>query len=353
MAFIDLSALNFCGDQVTAISQLLRDRFLETPNIRDFHTIFENIVVEKEMGYVGKPGMVGKAGMGCNPTSQDWNTGIRTITWEPTAWDIYIEQCWTDLEATMVAYELNYGVRRPDFTETDYMVLVQDLLLEAMQEMWFRFVWFGDTEAQNVSAGGVITNGVDVTYFTVLNGLWKQIIQQTTVNPTQLVTITQNAGTTYEDQTLTPAQALAYTRQVIRQASNALKADPNRFVLMTSSVYQPLIENFQLGNGCCSDLFWRNTTEGINELNLNGTRIIEMPLWDEMIDLYQNTGTRWNQPNRILYSSPDVLGIGVDSLQSFVDVLVDYDRRERNVAIQAMGLMDTKLTNPNLFTVAI
>jgi hypothetical protein len=72
------------------------------------------------------------------------------VTWTPKAWEIYLDECASDLENTMVVYAMNKGTRVDDLTDTDYMAIVVEVLIDAIKEMFYRLIWFGDSHADNV-----------------------------------------------------------------------------------------------------------------------------------------------------------------------------------------------------------
>ena len=147
---LSLSAFTFTAEQIRNINELVYEGIAKLPELSELHTMYDGIVYDKEIGFITGGGLVGKAAQGCNPTPQDWSVGSRKVTWTPKAWEIYLDECATDLENTMVVYAMNKGTRVDDLTDTDYMAIVVEVLIDAIKEMFYRLIWFGDTDADNV-----------------------------------------------------------------------------------------------------------------------------------------------------------------------------------------------------------
>ncbi len=147
---ISFSAFTFNAEQIRNINELVYEGIAKLPELSELHTMFDRIVYDKEIGFLTGGGLVGKAAQGCNPTPQDWSVGSRKVTWTPKSWEIFLDECASDLENTMVVYAMNMGTRVDDLTDTDYMAIVVEVLIDAIKEMFYRLIWFGDTDADNV-----------------------------------------------------------------------------------------------------------------------------------------------------------------------------------------------------------
>ena len=98
---------------------------------------------------------------------------------------------------------------------------------------------------------------------------------------------------------------------------------------------------------------YTNLTKGINVLTFDGIPLVPMKIWDKIIKRYYNSGTALINPHRAVYTTKAVLAVGVDSLDSFGEIDVWYDKDSRKVKMEAMGKADAKLTNPLMFQLAI
>lgn len=350
--FLDLDKFTFQGRVVQAISELLMDETIKGPDINSVHTVFPDIVAHTEVGFIGKGGLIGQANSGCSPAPKPWKVNTRKLLWEPATWEVLLHLCWTELEQSAAVYALRTGVDIPDFSDTDYMNLVLQVLNESIMDFWWRLFWFNDTAADNVSSGGIITDGTDTSYFSMINGFWQQIYAQYASNPAQhAAIITENAGATYIAQRLDPDNIVKYFADVVFSAPIPLRKQSDRFLLVTQSVYDAYTQ--YLMNAHSLESARLMLMDGREALSYNGTPVIPNAKWDDIIETYEDTGTKLNNPHRIVFTAQSVLGVGVDNPDSFERLRIWYDPNTRLVKVEGMGRADAKLTNPDYFTVGI
>lgn len=340
----DFSKFTFTAEQIRDIKELLFDEILQAPELASIHTMFSGIVYDKEIGFVGEGGLVGKAAQGCDPTPQDWNIGSRKVVWTPKTWEVLIQECAKDLESTMAVYCMNTGVARHDLTNTDYMAIVSQVLAVAIKKMLIRLAWFGDTDATNVSdddTPGIITDGVDVSYFTLIDGFFKQIQSAMTEHSDHLVTITANAKTTKAEQmAITGDDAYDILTKMYYKAPVTMRA--NMRFLVTQSLadaYQQYLTGKNL------ESTYKNLVDGVPSLSLLGVPVIPMPIWDEMIQSYNDLGTKYNYPHRAVLVEQATLAIGTPSEGALEDVDIFYDKMSRKNRLEASDKIDAKLLN--------
>jgi hypothetical protein len=294
--------------------------------------------------------MVGKARQGCNPTSQNWTIGTRKVVWTPKAWEILLDKCWTEIEATAAVYGLKPGVEVSDLVESQYMAIVVEVLTTAIKKFIVRLVWFNDLDAENVTDGGIITDGVNTEYFNILDGLWKQLLTQVAANPAQRVVIAENAGSAYTTQELSPENVRTYLQQLKFKAPITLRSKSNAFIACTQSIYDAWDMYLQ---GKTLESTYTNLVNGQQTLTFNGIPLIPMPIWDEIIGTCEDTGTKLHNPHRALFVTKEILAVGVDGEDSFEKMNIWYEKKERKNYIELMGKADAKLLNPAQFQLAI
>ena len=130
------------------------------------------------------------------------------------------------------------------------MNIVIEVLERSIMDFWYRLFWFNDKNAKNVTDSGIITDCLDLKFFTIINGFWKQIITQATANPSQRgATITENAGASYAAQKLTPDKAKENIQSVVFSAPLLLRQQSDKFILVTQSVYDAYQQS--LMDACC------------------------------------------------------------------------------------------------------
>lgn len=349
---LNLSVFDFTTEQVRAINELVYDEVLRAPDINFLHTIFPNIVTDKFIGFIGEGDIVGKLAQGCDPTPQDWSISARQKKWSPKGWEVFLNECYKDIENTMAIYSLNKGVDKADLTNTDYMAIVVEVLSMAIKKMIWRLVWFSDTAAANYASGGFITDGVDITYFNLLDGLWKQLIVQTTANPAQRVTIAANAQATTALQysTFTGLQAYEALNALHLNSPITLRGAADSIFICTQSfadAYMTYLEGKEL------ESTYVNLVDGINALSFRGVPVIPVPLFDEMILRYENSGTKLNSLHRCLYIQKSNIAVGTPSNGVLAELDVWYDKTTRKNYMYATDSIDAMILNESLFTLAI
>ncbi|MCL1933948.1 MAG: hypothetical protein FWF53_09095, partial [Candidatus Azobacteroides sp.] len=180
---------------ITDLRELLFLSILQFGSINETMDVMTGIVPGSRLGGIGEMEPIGLPANGCNP---HWNASkIATIEklWELGAYEVAEKICYLDLEDTLVQFAMRTGSNRADLTGTDYMdVIVEPLLSKAMEKMIWRLFWFGDKAADNISNGGLITEGVNPDLFKICDGLFKRLFDITIANPLQRVTIAANAA---------------------------------------------------------------------------------------------------------------------------------------------------------------
>jgi hypothetical protein len=350
-AIIDFSNFTFTAEQIRDINELIFDDVLQAPELTLLCTLYPGIVFDKEIGFIGEGDLVGKKRQGCDPLPQQWKIGTRKVTWTPKPWEILLKECWTDLEATAAVYSLRTGCDIADFTDTDYYALVVEVLTKAVKKFIIRLVWFNDTDAEDVTDGGVITDGTDLGCFNILDGFFKQFLTLVAANPAQRVTITENAGASYALQALDPANMPAYLQKLKFNAPMVLRGrQASSFIVCTQSFYDAWDMYLQ---GKDLESTYANLINGQTTLAYNGIPLIPMPVWDEIIAAYEDTGTKLNNPHRAILTIKEVLAVGVDGEDSFEKMDTWYEKKERAVYTELMGKADAKVLNPAMFQMAI
>nr|DAS26548.1 MAG TPA: major capsid protein [Caudoviricetes sp.] len=349
---LNMQNFTFCGEVIRAVNELLFDETIKSPEIGSIHQVWTGVVTDKEVGYIGKGGIIGVPTTGCDPEPQAWGISTRKVKWVPKMWEFLIAACWTDLENAASVYSLKTGKDIPDFTDSDYMAIVVEVLGDSLLDMMWRWIWFNDTAAKNVSDSGVITNGLDLKHFTLIDGLWKQIYAEIGGDGAaqHTATITENAGASYEAQTLNPENVIGYLQKVVMGAPLLLRRQRDKELLVTQSVY----DAYQIAlEGLGLSETYRNLVDGQATLSYNGIPLHPLPVWDEMIAEYENTGVKLHDPHRILFTTKGTLAVGVDSENSYQDFNTWYDRDSRKVKMEGFGRIDAKLANPAMFSLGI
>ena len=352
MAGIDFTQFNFGPEQIRNINELIMEQIVEAPELRVLHTVYPGVASGKYIGFIGEGGLVGIKGQGCDPQPQDWTVPANQKLCDPKPWEVLLKECAKDLENTMVIYSMNKGVDRADLTETDYMSIVVDVLTKVIKKAIWRMVWFNDTDAENISGGGIITNGVDLKYFDILDGLWKQIFAAVPSGSAQRVNIAANAAATYSDQRSQLTGLMVYNalENMYYNAGMKLRQDPGLMFACTQSFADGYCKYLQ---GKDLEATFINVIDGVQALKFNNIPVVAIPLWDEMIQMYEDNGSKWNNPHRCILTSPENLAIGVPDTDALTTVDVWYDKTTRFNYMYAADSIDALLLDEKRIMLAI
>lgn len=348
---INLDALTFTADEVRSLNELVVTAVLESPVLTLFHTFHTGIKNDKNIGIIpGTFGLVGKAAQNCNPEAQCYeDTAIQKV-WQPKYIEIIIDMCKNELEDTLMKLSWKCGVEMYDLTNTDVFEFILDILVKDIEKMIFRHVWFGDTAAANVNAGGVITDGYDVAFFNIINGFFQQLAVIYAADPNRITALPGNTQATYalQDSVATPALMYTAVNLMMDSAIAELTVQADRIIICTRSVNQRLVRHLQ-GLGIVYEIEY--AINGLEVGKWDGVTMYTMPLWDQWIRAYENDGTRYNNPHRAVYTTKSNLNIGMVCTSLFDNINTFYDPRSRINRIEAVDAFDAKIIDDRLVQV--
>lgn len=355
---INFAALTFTAEQVRDLNELIFLSIVDTEVFANYHTIVPGIVYDGKIGFIGELGLVGKAAQGCSPTADTPTSLASEKSWAPKAWEVILDECFSDIEATLGVYALKFGTEKSDLTQTKYFQLVEELLTRAIQKMLWRIAWFSDTAAANVddSPAGKLTSGIDEAYFNILNGFWKQIDSIFATTPARRSTIAANTSATFalQDSDFTPALAYAAISAVKYNATPELRSADGTVVYATRSVVDKL-EQYLIGQGIIP--MYENLINGFDfktpALKILGLSVQPIDIWDKIIRTYFSTGTAYYRPHRILMTTKQNLLVGVPSTSVLDNLDVSYDKRSRINRIEATDKMSPVIAEDNMIQVAL
>ena len=355
-ASINLAALTFSADQLREMNELLVKAVLEAPELSLFHEFATGIKNDREIGIIpGTLGLMGKAAQGCSPTA-DTTLGATAAlkTWTPKRIEVIMDQCYTDISASMAKMARKLGVEVPDLTNTEYFAFILALLSKDIPKMIFRHAWMGDRDAAtvDVSPAGVLTSGTDEDYFNVIDGFFVQLATIYGTDATRKTAIAENAETTTALQfsNLSNDDAAIYLNAVIDGAKAVLTSQSDQILLVTRSVFQKAYRYLQ-SKGVVYDINLQQN--GIQMGQWDGIPMYVVPLWDEWIRAYENNGTKLNNPHRIVYTTKSNLVIGMEGTSLFDSLNVFYDNYTRVNRIETSDAFDAKVLNDELVQVGI
>lgn len=339
----DPTGLTFNGKEIMSLAQNIFERVFLKPQLSDVLTVITGIKAKEQIGFLGNLGLVGKKGGDTCPIPvSDEQISVTQKYWDPGTIEDRFAQCWKDIKNTFFIWSTKNGIDIADLTDTEYMQFLEERFSDAVWEAVLRIAYFADEDAENVYDGGVITDDIDVAYFNMIDGVWKQLFDEYTTTPN--ASITKNAASTYAlqrfDSTDTTNKVVhGYFSEMIDEGDERLTGDPNAVFQVTWSVWRQYQKELQQ-SVATNELAWTMTQEGKKILAYNGIPVVPMRFWDRNINLYENTTVKWNKPHRILLTVPTNIVVGTEESDMMSQMVTWYEKKDRTVYTDIAWRMD-------------
>lgn len=339
-------------ENIESLRDAVIKKVLDDEDLRRVVTI-KRVRSGEPLAIIGEMDAVGHAGAGCNPTYEEIGIANSVQRWALGAWEIALKICYENLEDTIAEYSLRTGTAIGDLTGTDFMAVYMELLVTQVRRMLWRLIWFGDTAADNISDGGVITNGVDPTLMTANDGLWKRLFAIATAAPAQRTVISANAAASYAAQKsamLAAGYATSLVDTILLDASSRVNANGTATLFVNKKFADYLAHDVKVTYK--NNLPFERIFDGFYIGYYDGVQIGAIETWDYMIDTYENTSAKWNLPFRAVLANPNNLLVGVDKENPVDDLDIIFDRVNRMNHVYATGKLDTMVAQSDLVHVA-
>lgn len=300
------------------------------------------------LAFLGEMDDLGTAGAGCNPEYKEVGIVNKMKRWELGDWSMANKMCYKSLEGSIAEFSLKGGTEKAEAVEFMTQVYIPKVV-EALNKAVWRWGWFGDKEAKNISDGGQITDGVDTSLFTVADGLFKQIFAACAENADQLTAIEANTKTTYKAQKeaiLAEGVATGIVDKVLMDADARISASNGAMLLMTKAMADALA--YDLKKLYNHVIHWETLFEGFDVAEYNGVKVARISVWDRFIKAYENDGTKINKPYRIIFTNPSNLMLASDANDLVSEANVYFDERTRENLVYAQGKFGAMLKEDDM-----
>lgn len=345
-----LENLKLEPENLASIKDAVQETFY---NDEDFSS-FVNIQKVKEkdpIALLGEMEMVGKKGGGCDPTYEEKGIANSQKRWELGQWEIPIKICYEALKGTIAEYSLKTGTAIGDLTSTDFMTIYADALQRAMQQMIWRFGWFGDKEAALAgSGGGKLTEGSDVSMFNVCDGLFKRIFTATATKHTAIAANSETTAALQISALRKSGAATTLVDTILMDADTRIVDDSDAVLLMTRSLADAL--TYDLKKTYHDIMPWEKLFDGFEVATYNGVKIARVGIWDRMIKAYEKGEATINLPHRAVFCNPKHLMVGTDADALISDLDIWFDKKERRNYLYATGKIGTALLESDMIYAA-
>lgn len=355
MALFDLTALTMNEEEAQEVSQAIFEAVIMEGDLAEFHEIETGIEHKTQIPFIGNLGLLGYKQTGCSRTEDGSSIPLTEKFWDPVLIGDRLKHCATDVNALLKLFKKAQKIN-PDFYDRingeEFGVIIAKVE-NAMKSMNNRLVWFGDTVAANVSGAGVITNGVDVKYFTPIDGLFKQIFIEVTTSASNYVAISENAGVNYAAQALAANKALTIFRNMHKAMDarffQALEDGAMPQFLVTREIMQNYWDTLEEKS---LNFSLAETQDGISKMSYRGIPIKVRYDWDNNIRSYQDNGTKWNLPHRAILTVKENIPIGTLSTEDLTALTSWFEQKDKANYIDFDLKLDAKHLLPYLTVAA-
>lgn len=290
---------------------------------------------------------VGTKGKGCNPTYQQIAPAAETATWDLQDYEIPLSICSEDWKSIMQEFN-QWRDNGDDKMERLITSAIRPLIEDEITQTLQRYGWFGDLNADTFTNGGNFSDTIDgaawpLDWVNVCDGLFTKLAAIVALAPNQLTAIAANAQTSYATQQSAIAVAGVATGildAVLRDANPRIKNNGG-VLLMTDAFYQAFYNDYNANHN--ATIPYETVAEGVGLSMYRGVKIIVVSWWDSIINEFQNTGTAWYKPFRVVYANLDNLLIGTSSNRDNLELEFNFDAKSRENLIYASSNIDTAI----------
>lgn len=345
-----LENLKLEPENLASIKDAVQETFYQDEDFSSFVNIMK-VKNNDPIALIGETEMVGKKGGGCDPTYEEKGIANSQKRWELGQWEIPIKICYEALKGTIAEYSLKTGTAIGDLTSTDFMTIYTDALQRAMQQMIWRFGWFGDKEAALAGAGGgKLTADSDVSMFNVCDGLFKRIFTATATNHTAIAANSETTATAQISALRKKGAATTLVDTILMDVDTRIIDDSDAVLLMTRSLADALTYDIKQTYNLIMP--WEKVFDGFDVATYNGVKIARVGIWDRMIKAYEKGEATVNLPHRAVFCNPKHLMVGTDADALISDLDIWFDQKERRNYLYATGNIGTALLEEDMIHAA-
>ena len=342
---LDLTGLTLSPQEAQLASEAVFEKVFAKPELNEAHFVQTGIQMKTQIPFFGKFGLVGKV----DPGSCGVNASTEYIKptekfWDPALVSFRLPHCQSDVLQLFKLWKRSpSAVAMWEDVDDELLAFIQSRVADATLEAALRISSFGDKAADNVAGGGYITNGVDDSFFSMLDGFWKQTYAAVTAATLQKITIDENGEATYAAQNaLDASRAIDVMRQMYENADARMFAGDNMPVYqITRSLFNNFVaylEDKSLG-------FMLNRAEEgkTDRYQYRGIPIIVRYDWDRNIKAYEDNGTTLRLPHRAILTDIRNVPIGTSDENDFTTFNMFYDQVSKKHYTDVAMYLDAKL----------
>ncbi len=349
---INLSALTISEQEALSASEAVFTKAFMKPELNAVHNVMTGIQMKTQIPIYGRFGIAGKKSLGsCNVNAETLASVASEKFWDPELINFRQTHCQEDINQLFKMWKRNPSALKTwedmDPGQEEFLI---DLTTDATMESILRITSFADESETAVTSGGNITDGVSILYFTMLDGLWKQIFTAVAAETTTRYQITENGAATEAAQfNLAADRALKVFRNLYENIDTRAFRDGALVYQVTNSImlnWKAFLEDKSLA------FTLDRTEDGATQYNYRGIPIIVRYDWTNNIKSYFDTTTKLYLPNRAILGPISNIPIGTSDESNLSDFDMFYHRKDKKVYTDVAYYIDSKMIEDFMTAVA-
>jgi len=338
---LDTSLLTLNPKESTEFEAFIQERIFEQPILSTIHRIWPGIKMKEQIVFAGLMGKTGIADPDCDRPTSGAGAAMSQKYWDPANMGDTFELCQAEVNALFKAYydKITSYAQKFDIEGSDQMRFIAALIEDSASKAIARIVWFGD---KSVAAAGASTAGLkaagDVKFYSLIDGLWKQIFTGVIANKIAKADVETNATDTFKG--------------MWKKSDVRLRSALNKKLFVSRSIFDAYVNELTEKSQTFTLAL---TTDGLATVNWNGIPVINMEtVWDLNLDDFV-TNTTDNLPflpERAVLTVSDNIPVGTLNDGDFTQLEAWYNRDERKNKIAYGMTIDAKVLEDYMITVA-
>jgi hypothetical protein len=345
---LDLSLLTMNPQEADNVSMAIFEQAYDNDSLLGrTHGLITGIQMKTQIPFLGLLGDVGKKSVGCTPSTSTETVPTTEKFADPELIDYRLIHCQNLIPQLFKMWKKAAKAANTWEEASEVVDFISDKGIEATLQAILRLGLFGDKLAENVTDGGSITDGVDVTLLTPINGIFQQIFADATL---VRYTIDENVAATKVAQlALAPDAALQAMRYMYNNIDPRVFDVPGLKFQMTRSLWnnwKDFLEDKSL-------IFQLDQTENSSSKGTyRGFDIEVRNDWDRNILKYNDQGTTLLYPHRAIFTPIGNIPIITTDEESMKKVDSFYDKVTKSWYLDAAWYLDAKLLQESMIAVA-
>ncbi len=353
-SILDVTDLTLQNDEALSISEAVFELVYNSKDLNTCHVVMSGIERDKNIPIFGNMPVLGKCLTGCGTTATGKKIPSSQKVWTPKLIGDKLEHCDADLDPLFKVFKRSKRANElNDITGSETAAFILASAEDALKQMLWRYIDFGDTEIALQGDGGTLADSEDfgVENFNCIDGKWKQLFAIATADATKKVAISENGQATYAlQEALASDRALKVFRSMYEGADSRMFGQTGLHFEVTRSLFN----NWQSFREDKGFNFVVNADEAATsgQNNYRGIPIVVRDDWDRSIRQFFDNGTKYNLPHRAVLIANGNQPVGTLDEGSLTEVKSWYNMDEELWKLKFASKIDVKILEDKMVMVA-